>query len=159
MAVAIFNISAAALCVSLESPNPTPPFTNWLTAARVIQDAVDAAKAGDTVLVTNGVYAVGQREILVPSTNWLRGSWGLNRVVITNSITLQSLNGPLSAHPERWEAFGPVRVSATVSPDFPQQEVTVEHTTKPKTITHETFENTPAERHGRTGSHRRLRGG
>jgi hypothetical protein len=54
--LAALNSLAATHYVSLESPTPAPPFTNWLTAARVIQDAVDAAQAGDTVLVTNGVF-------------------------------------------------------------------------------------------------------
>lgn len=97
LAVPAFNLSAATHYVSLDSPNPTPPFTNWLTAARVIQDAVDQAKDGDTVLVTNGVYAVGEREISVLDTNQQPPklvSVGLSRVVVTNAITLRSVNGP-----------------------------------------------------------------
>ncbi len=83
--LAAFNLSAATLYVSLESRNPVPPFSSWATAATNIQDAVDAATNGDTVLVTNGVYAVGSRDL---------GN-GSNRVTITNSITLESVNGPL----------------------------------------------------------------
>ena len=50
------NLSAGTLFVCLESPNPVPPFTNWLTAATNIQQAVNAAAAGDEVVVTNGIY-------------------------------------------------------------------------------------------------------
>lgn len=35
-----------------------PPYTNWANAARSIQDAVDQASGGDTVLVTNGSYFI-----------------------------------------------------------------------------------------------------
>src|SRR5437879_4537744 len=48
--------------VDMNSTNATPPYTNWTTAATDIQDAVDAAAAGDEVLVTNGVYAAGGRD-------------------------------------------------------------------------------------------------
>lgn len=42
--------------VSQASPNPTPPYTTWDTAAHTIQEAVDASSDGDTVLVAAGEY-------------------------------------------------------------------------------------------------------
>ncbi len=62
-----------------------PPYTNWAMAATNIQDAVDAAVAGDTVLVTNGIYNTGGRVIYGNTTN---------RVAIARAITVTSLNGP-----------------------------------------------------------------
>ncbi len=58
---------------------------SWGTAKQTIQAAVDAAQAGDTVLVTNGVYDVGTR--LTPE--------GLfnNRLVVTNGVLVKSVNG------------------------------------------------------------------
>lgn len=87
--LATFKVSAATLYVSLESPNPVPPFTNWATAATNIQHAVDAARAGDTVLVTNGIYSVGGRGVgAYPEYNPCR-------VAVTNAIRLESVNGPV----------------------------------------------------------------
>jgi len=72
--------------VDLNSTNAVPPFTNWATAALTIQDAVDVASAGETVLVRDGVYATGGR---TAPANTLT-----NRVVLDKPVTLQSLNGP-----------------------------------------------------------------
>ena len=57
------SASAATRYVWQDSPSPAPPYTNWATAAHVIQDAVDAAQTGDTVLVAGGVYATGGRAV------------------------------------------------------------------------------------------------
>jgi hypothetical protein len=69
--------------VNLNSSSPTAPYTNWTTAATTIQDAVDAAVADDQILVTNGVYQTGEREV----------SESRNRVAVTNAIMVRSVNG------------------------------------------------------------------
>src|SRR5690242_9083020 len=80
--------SAATLYVWQSSPSPAPPYASWATAATNIQDAVDAAAAGDLILVTNGFYSTGQRSI--PTD----GPFGSSRVAITKAVTLRSVNGP-----------------------------------------------------------------
>jgi hypothetical protein len=74
--------------VSLNSTNPVSPYTNWLTAATNIQDAVSTAQNGEMVVVGDGVYNTGGTVIYGQETN---------RVALTNAITLLSLNGTLAA--------------------------------------------------------------
>jgi hypothetical protein len=59
--------------VDLNSANPSPPYTNWASAATVIQEAVDAAVTGDEIVVTNGNYS---------------------HLRVTKPLSVRSLNGP-----------------------------------------------------------------
>ena len=79
------GMKAATYYVNEASPAPAAPYNSWLTAATNIQDAVSLTSSGDTVLVTNGVYAYGGAAIVGTLTN---------RVALTNAITVQSVNGP-----------------------------------------------------------------
>ncbi len=89
--------SATTRYVDLNCPTPTPPYTNWSTAATTIQDAVDAVNGVDLILVTNGVYASGARLALGMS----------NRVAVTRSrITIQSINGPEQTIIQGWQVPG-----------------------------------------------------
>ncbi|HEX3628097.1 MAG TPA: choice-of-anchor Q domain-containing protein [Verrucomicrobiae bacterium] len=91
--------------VNLNNLNPAPPYITWATAAIDIQDAVSIAAPGSTVLVTNGAtnpYYDGDgltntaAFYMVGGTNAPDGNF--YRVVITNDITVESVNGPATTY-------------------------------------------------------------
>jgi hypothetical protein len=72
--------------VDAAATNSTPPYSTWQTAATNIQSAVNAASAGEVVLVNDGLYNNGGKATL-----------GLtNRVTIDKPLIVQSLNGAIS---------------------------------------------------------------
>ncbi len=84
LALASLHLAAATLYVDLKCPSPAWPFATWATAATTIQEAVDAAAAGDDIVVTNGLYEVGGRDAGGMS----------NRVAVTKPVRVLSVNGP-----------------------------------------------------------------
>jgi len=71
------DASAATRHVSLGGGN-TWPYSSSFSAARTIQDAIDAAQPGDTIEIAGGVYDRGYR-----------GAYGArNRILLTKNLTL-----------------------------------------------------------------------
>lgn len=68
--------SATIRYVDVNSTNPVAPYNSWDTAATSIQPAVNAAAAGDTVLVADGHYQLS------------------SQINVSKALTIQSVNGP-----------------------------------------------------------------
>jgi hypothetical protein len=83
---AALHAQAATFYVDASRADDTGAGTSWATAKKTIQAAVNMAVTGETVLVTNGVYNIG--------TTVTPGYALNNRLVITNDITVRSVNGP-----------------------------------------------------------------
>jgi hypothetical protein len=82
-AICLFALPVAATTRYVDASPHTPvsPYTSWATAATNIQDAINAAGGGETILVNDGIYKFG----------------GLNsaRVYSNNKFpVIQSVNGP-----------------------------------------------------------------
>ena len=84
LALTLAPAGAAVRYVNLANPSPAPPYTNWASAAKNIQAAIDVADVGDEIMVTNGVYRIGGRVM----------DGVMNRVAATNALTVRSVNGP-----------------------------------------------------------------
>lgn len=85
MVSALLNAEAATRYVSPDGAGISP-YASWSDAATTVQDAVQGAAPGDTILVTNGVYDAGGA---------VTPGYALpNRVRATNAIVIASVNGP-----------------------------------------------------------------
>lgn len=93
------SVWAEVRYVDVNGANPTAPYTNWATAAVTIQEAVDAASAGDLIVVTNGVYRTGGR---------VHGGALTNRVVVDKAVAVRSVNGAGATFIEGYQVPGSI---------------------------------------------------
>jgi hypothetical protein len=74
--------------VDVNGTNATPPYTDWTTAAANIQDAVDAAVAGDQIVVMDGVYRAYNAH--QTRTN----AFGRTGLLVDKPVAISSVSGP-----------------------------------------------------------------
>jgi hypothetical protein len=90
--VNVYDVSNKTYYVDVNNSGAAYPYMSWATAASNIQDAVDVAEyfsvAGAKVVVTDGVYQVGEKYISGYFPN------NSNRVVISKDIVVRSVKGP-----------------------------------------------------------------
>src|SRR5215472_7483867 len=93
--VGVDSALATTLYVDVNSTNAASPYTNWPTAATNIQDAVDAALAGDEIVVTNGAYypvvvdkPLNVRSVNGPRSTTIDGGYTSRCVYLTNGASL-----------------------------------------------------------------------
>ena len=80
------NAPATIRYVDVSNLAPASPYTNWASAAVTIQAAIDAALAGDEIVVTNGVYKTAGKVVT--------GATVSNRVALTKAVYVHSVTGP-----------------------------------------------------------------
>jgi hypothetical protein len=105
-ATQMINITVPSVYyVNLDNSNPVPPYITPATAAMNIQDAVNVAPPGSVVLVTNGpTFPTYQNNYITNSAAFYMGGGAtapdgnFYRVVITNAITVESVNGPATTY-------------------------------------------------------------
>jgi len=81
--------------------NPVPDYTSWANAATSIQDAVNAAVAPDTVLVSNGVYYLTNQVYIstgIRVASWRAGDVDREGTVINGNYPAQTIRCFYLAH-------------------------------------------------------------
>jgi hypothetical protein len=88
-----FRAPASVLYVDLNCTNATPPYASWATAATSIQPAINVSLAGDTVLVTNGIYQTGGAGYFDPSNQFNSTVYSL--IKIPTGVTVIKGSAPI----------------------------------------------------------------
>src|SRR6185503_9299538 len=84
------GMAQRTLHVSQTSPSPTPPYATWDTAAHTVQEAVDAASDGDTVLVAEGEYLL-TNQVTVAKGIFLRSDAGPSQTILNGQNSVRCL--------------------------------------------------------------------